>query len=342
MKRFLRKTLPLLILALSFASCGRVETIQSPSTEKKESTPTVFASPTVSSVITAISTPLVTPHPTTLVRATTEAFDSLCSGAKEILEAELSPNGKWIATVCYWENGKEQSSFQVVNIDHSKEWKIYYRDFSKDGLGDRKDVVVPYRWSKDEKYLYAVALTRASGCCWTGGKYILLLRLNLETGEQLELLNATNYGSDLPISFTISENDRYLLFTSTTKQLYDFSILDLASGVTKVVKLDTQKAIDLEYAVMSPHDDKIVLPLYRLVDFGYVIDSISLVDPVLDEQRILISDLKEGDELYPIRWIDEKHVLLSSTVPDNWHGKPEAVYWSIDISTGEREIVENP
>jgi hypothetical protein len=201
---------------------------------------------------------------------------------------------------------------------------------------------MPYRWSKDEKYLYVVAGSRESGCCWTGGKYVLLIRLNLETGEQLELLNSTNYGADLPISFSFSENDRYLLFTPTTEQAYDFSVLDLVSGKTIVVRLDTQKAIDLEFAVMSHHNDKIVLPLYRLVDFGYVIDSIALIDPVLNEQKILISDLKEGNELYPIRWIDEKHVLLSSTVPGNWHGKPEAVYWTLDIETGKRENVDKP
>ena len=338
MKKLLKKTLPVLVLCLFIASCGRVETIQSAPTEERENTPAVFPSATTA----ATSMPIITPYPTTLAHATIEAFDSLCIGAKEISKAELSPNGKWIAALCYWENGKEQSPLQVVSIDHTKEWKIYYRDFSKDGPGDRKDGIVPYRWSKDEKYLYAVALTRASGCCWTGGQYILLVRLNLETGEQLELLNATDYGADRPISFSISQNDRYILFTPTTEQAYDFSILDLVSGETKVVKLDTQKPIDLQYAVMSHHDDKIVLPLYRLVDFLYVIDSIVLIDPVLNEQRILVADLKEGDELYPIRWIDEEHVLISNIIPGDWIGKPEAVYWSLDINTGERESVENP
>jgi hypothetical protein len=338
MKKLLKKTLPVWFLCLIIVSCGRVEAVQPAPTEERENTPAVFPSATM--VVT--STPLVTPHPTISARATIEAFDSLCIGAKEISKAEFSPNGKWIAALCYWENGKEQSPLQVVSIDRAKEWKIYYRDFSKDGPGDRKDGIVPYRWSKDEKYLYAVALTRASGCCWTGGQYVLLVRLNLETGKQLELLNATDYGADLPISFSISENDRYLLFTPVTEQTYDFSILDLVSGETKVVKLDTRKPIDIGYAAMSPHDDKIVLPLYRLDDFLYVIDPIALIDPVLNEQRILVTDLKEGDELYPIRWIDEEHVLISNMTPGDWIGKPEAVYWSLDINTGERESVENP
>ena len=338
MKKLLRKTLTVLILCLIIVSCDRVGTIQSSPTEEMKSTATVFPSATIA----ATSTLIVTPHPTTLARATIEAFDSLCIGAKEISKAELSPNGQWIAALCYWENGKEESPLQVVSIDHSKEWKIYYRDFSKDGPGDRKDGIMPYRWSKDGKYLYAVAGSRESGCCWTGGKYVLLVRLNLETGEQLELLNSTDYGTDLPISFSMPESDRYLLFTPTTEQSYDFSILDLASGATKVVKLDTQKPVNLEYAVMSPHDDKIVLPLYRLVDFLFVIDSIVLIDLVLNEQRILIADLKEGDELYQIRWIDKEHVLISNMIPGDWIGKPEAVYWSLDINTGEREKVENP
>jgi hypothetical protein len=338
MKKLLKKTFLALILALFLGSCGTVRTIQPSPTEEEKSTPTVFPSATV----TVTSTPLVTPHPTTLARATIEAFEPLCIGAKKNSKAELSPNGEWIAALCYWENGNEQSPLQVVSIDRAKDWKIYYHDFSRDGPGDRKDGIVPYRWSKDEKYLYAVALTRASGCCWTGGQYILLVRLDLETGEQLELLNATDYGADLPISFSISENDRYLLFTPTTEQPYDFSVLDLVSGETKVVKLNVRKPIDLEYAVMSPHNDKIVLPLYRLDDFLYVIDSIALIDPVSNEQRILVADLKEGDELYPIHWIDEEHVLISNMAPGNWTGKPEAVYWSLDINTGECESIEKP
>ena len=185
-------------------------------------------------------------------------------------------------------------------------------------------------------------MSKLEGCCWTGGIYVLLIQLNLETGEQKELLNATDYAADLPISFTISEDDRYLLFTPTTQQPYDFSILDLLSLEKRIVDLDVQKPVDLSYAIMSPDDEGIVLPLYKLADLGYVVDSIVLINLSTNQQKVLVSDLQPGEELFPLRWLDDEHVLLSDMIPGDWVGKPEAKYWSLDTNTGERERVEKP
>ncbi len=281
---------------------------------------------------------------TSTARVSTVAdFGPLCTASKEILGSEISPNGKWIAAECYWENKKEESPLQVVSLDHSKNWKIYFHDFVKGNTDyGRKNIIVPYRWSKDGRFLYFVSPTIGSGCCWIGGKYVLLARLNLETGTQEELLNTIDPSSTLPISFTISENDHYLLFTPITDQSYDFAVLDLRSKEIKVVKLEISKPIDLEFAVMSPNEDKIVLPLFKNIEFNnYVVDSIALADLRTNEQKVLISDLKEGEELYPVRWADEEHVLLSSTNPGNAQSST-VEYWLLNISTGQRERVRNP
>ena len=346
MKKVLTKTLAVIILGASFASCGKVETIQSQPTEEKQTTPTAFLASTTPPTITAIIVPSETSYPTVPAQATIEAYDSLCLGAKEILEAEISPNGEWIAASCYWENGKEESPLQVVSLDHSKEWKIYYRDYivGNNEYG-RKNIIVPYHWSKDEKFLYAVSPTIASGCCWIGGKYILLVRLNLETGEHIEMINGTDFGSDLPFSFTISEDDRFLLFTPLTTQSYDFTVLDLRSGETRVVSLEEPKPINLEFAIMSPYEDIIVLPLFKNIEYNdYVVGSLALIDLSLNEQRILVSGLKEGEELYPIHWIDTEHVLISNANPfaDRYFNDPPIEYWSLNINTGERNMIDKP
>ena len=345
MKKLLRNNLFALVLIPFLVSCGTVETIQPSPTGEKESASTVFPSSTVLPTITSTPTPLVTPYPTTPAQTTIEAFDSLCNGSEEIPMSEISPNGKWIAAICYNENGKEESPLQVVRIDHSKEWKIYYRDYEKFYTGDRHDSIMPYRWSKDEKFLYAVAGSRESGCCWIGGKYVLLVRLNLETGSIEELLNTIDPTTTLRNSFTISEDDHYLLFTPVTEQPYDFAVLDLFSGKTRVVKLEEPKDIDLEYAIMSPYEDIIVLPYFKNIEFNeYAVVSLALINLSNNQQRILVSDLKEGEELFPIRWIDKKHVLISNANPyaNRYFFDPPIEYWSLNIDTGERKIVDNP
>ncbi len=247
--------------------------------------------------------------------------------------------------MCYDENGKEESPLQVVNLDHSKEWKIYYNDYAKGHIGDRHDGIMPYRWSNDGKFLYAVAGSRLSGCCWIGGKYVLLVRLNLETGVVEELLNTTDPSTTLRNSFTISENDRYLLFTPVTEQPYDFAVLDLLSKETRVVKLIKSEYINLDFAVMSPYEDIIVLPYFKNIEFNdYMVISLALIDLNSNEQRILISELKKGEELYPISWIDKEHVLISSSYPGATHYfyEPPVEFWSLNINTGERKVVDNP
>ena len=339
------KTIAVLILSTIVASCGNVETIQLAPTKEMQTTPTAFVTSTTSPTITPITTPSMTPYPTTPAEATIEAFDSLCIGAQEISVAEISPNSTWIAALCYNENGKEESPLQIVSLDHSKEWKIYYRDYAKGHTGDRHDGIMPYRWSKDEKFLYAVAGSRLSGCCWIGGKYILLVRLNLDSGEQTEIINGSDFGSDLPFSFAISEDDRFLLFTPLSNQPYDFTVLNLLSGETRIVNLEEPKPIDLQFAIMSPYEDIIILPLFRNIQFNdYVVESILSINLTLNEQRILVSGFNEGEELFPIRWIDKEHVLISNSNPltPRYFSDPPIEYWSLDINTGEREKVDLP
>lgn len=292
----------------------------------------------ITSTLIPMAAPTASSSPIPSQEATTD-FGTLCNNSVNTLDSEISPNGKWMAAECYSENNGEDSPLQIVNRDRSKDWKIYFRDFAKGDMEyGRKNIMVPYRWSKDENFLYVTSPSISSGCCWMGGEYLLLIRLNLETGEQTNLLNGSDLGS-----FTISENERFLLFTPVTNPPYDIRVLDLLSLKVKVVNLQFQKDTDLKFAVMSPDENLIVLPLFQQVEFNtYRVDSIVLIDLTKNTQRLLVSDLKKGNELYPIRWMDKEKVLLSSLNPNDPNSQSQAEYWLLNTTSGQLEKTEEP
>ena len=324
MKRYLSKFLALTIFSIALTSCGKVETIQTPPTATKQSSPIISIIPTVSP--TAESIPTRTPFPTTLADATAQAFDSVLCNSKVVSWWDISPNGNWLAATCTDENGTGESPLFVSSIDNSRDWKIYYSDYifsppiEKIGLSlDKHDGVVPKYWSKDGRFLYAVVGSRLDGCCWiTGSRYALLVRLNLETGEQVQLLNVDYYSANV-FNLIISESDRYLLFTPPShNQLYDFAVLDFQTWETKEIFLKVKRDVHMDYAKLSPQEDKVILPLFIFSDLPvghYRIDSIALIDLISREQDILITDIKPEEQVYPIQWLDDQHVLISNINP---------------------------
>jgi hypothetical protein len=288
-------------------------------------------------------TPDLTPSPTstpvaTLTPApTTDRFGSSCPIFREIShEAKISPDGKWMAARYYGESESPDPPLRVVNMDCSKDWKIYYHDYIGGDYGS-KTLIDPYHWSKDGKFLYVGSGSIASGCCWLGIRTILLVRLDLETGQQLELLNG---GFD----FKISDSDRYLMFTPPAYQPYDFAILDLQTMKTQEVFLKFSKDIDLIYATMSPDDDKIVLPLFQQVESNdFEVVSIGIIDRKTNEQKVLISGLKRGNELFPLRWVDANHVLVSDTDPDAGEiYQADAKFWLLNIDSTKLTETQRP
>jgi hypothetical protein len=164
MKKYFTQMFVTILIGALFVSCSGTQTLNTPSntenlpTPSKESTPTKFATstttPTVESTLAPRPTP--TPRPTTFADATLEAFGYICSDSGG-RGTEISPNGKWITANCISENGTEDSPLVVVSLDHSKKWKLYYHDYLKESVGagyDHHDSPMPYRWSKDGRFLY--------------------------------------------------------------------------------------------------------------------------------------------------------------------------------------------
>ena len=272
-----------------------------------------------------------------------DAFGSKCKDPDATLETKISPNGKWFTASCFRDYMGEYSPVHVVSIDHSKEWKIYFQDYALQRSNHRDDLILPYHWSKDGQYFYAVTPSRLSGCCWIGGNYILLVRLNLETGEQVALLNGSDYDKYVPITFTISDNDRYLLFTPVSHQLYDVAVQDLLTLSTQTLSLKYPGAIDLSYAIMSADNTKIVMPLFKQHEFNdFRVTSIVMIDIATGKQTLLISSLKEGTELFPIRFQDATQVLFSSVKPDDGRNQSSAEFWLLNIQSGALQKADSP
>ena len=309
----------------------------------KENTLTKVSISTITPTIELTST--LSPLPATLERATIKAFGPVC-GSSNIYGSEISPNGKWVATICIGENGTEDSSLEVISIDRSKVWKMYYHDYVRRNIGyDHHDSLLPYRWSKDGRFLYAFAGSRLSGCCWAGHRNTLLVRLNLETGEQVEFLNATDYA--FLFDFIISDSENYLIFTPLANRFNELTIWDLQTGKSRTVIIKFEYPMDLYYAIISPDEEKIIVPLFKFYDADseFKLDSIALMDLRTNEQKLLISGLSPKEELYPVRWLDDHQVLLNTVAPyyrDYPTYKDTAEDWIVNTNTGELVKAEKP
>ena len=299
------------------------------------STPTITLTP----AITPTPNPSPTPDATLLAWATIDALGDPCqpNASVEQYGSGVSPDGKWVAISCYAGSvsAGRDSFLQVLSLDRIKTWRLYFRDYANGGGYDAKDSLTVYRWSPDGKYLYAMAGTRLSGCCWIGNR-LLLVRLNLETGAQIAFLNGMSESGPNPLNFAISEDARYLF----QPQRGSLDITTLATGETQRVELQFQRSIDANFVLMSPAGDQIILGLFYLPDDGYhyILESIALINLISGKQSIVMSGMTDIDSLYPILWQDADHILLTNSPYSPWL----ADFWLLNIQTGELVRVENP
>ena len=216
----------------------------------------------------------------------------------------------------------------VFNPENELRWQIYYKDYHRDpehAYQDRNGISL-FHWSKDGRYLYATSSSIASGCCWIGW-YKLLVRLNLNTGEQVAIINYTdNIFPMTDISF--SPSDRYLLYFKSGNLM----ILDLFTWENKVVELNYGASAG--HAVTSGNDDKVILVLREYPepsegDLTY--GSYVIIDLVSGTQTKFSTGMYYGETPLPIKWENEDQVLLK------YDG-----YFLLNIYTGELTKVENP
>lgn len=94
----------------------------------------------------------------------------------------------------------------------------------------------------------------------------------------------------------------------------------------------------MAYAKISPDEGKVVLPLFKQLEFNnYYVDSIVVIDLITTKQDALISDLTPDHELFPIRWVDNSHVLLSNINPVYDVSNEKENHWLVDVNSGQLE-----
>ena len=265
---------------------------------------------------------------TLAAEATIAAFGARCEPSTvDYGEAELSPDGRWVALMCHGNDLEKNSSLRVFSLEGDTEWSVYFADYAKGTEYDRHDMLWPYHWSRDGRYLYAAAESRASGCCWIGwGR--LLVRLNLVTGQQTEVVNfVPQIPARLPgVDFSFSPSDRYFLYIPQGGEDQLF-VLDLATWSVRVIALAVERG-SAGHTLMSNSDKRVILVFREYPEESkgdLTFGSLVVIDLNSGSQRRLISGLDYHKTPLPVRWVDDHQVLLQGA--DG--------YWLLDVDTTE-------
>ncbi|HSA98881.1 MAG TPA: hypothetical protein VLF17_07360, partial [Candidatus Nitrosotenuis sp.] len=69
----------------------------------------------------------------------------------------------------------------------------------------------------------------------------------------------------------------------------------------------------------------------------YYVDSIGVVNFITGRQDILIAGLTPEKQLFPVRWTDDSHVLISNINPVYYAGNQTERHWLLDLNSGQLE-----
>jgi len=156
---------------------------------------------------------------------------------------------------------------------------------------------------------------------------MLLVRINLATGQQTEIANYMSDDGVMGVGFSISPGNRYVLITPQDGKA-NLYILDTYTWKQRVIKLNVNDRGSAGEALMSPNDKKVIL-VFREYPVEYQGDltygSVVLIDLENGSQTRLLSGMEFHDTPKPWGWQDNSHVLM-------YDGRD---YWILDIQTAE-------
>lgn len=319
------------------------ETITSHQTEVARATMTKIAKSQTETNTAAPSThtPQITPSPqpagyeaTQNALATLSSVEDKCESYAKDCYSQMSPEGNWIAAVCRGTSESKGSYLRVFNINQTIEWELFVSDYSVSSGLDPDDLIYPFYWTQNGRYLYATAPSRCSGWCGLGPGGTFLVRLDLKTGQQTEVIPMNKTGMPQKISIAFSPNDRYMLYIRQSGNPYKVNIVDLGTWQSKEIEIAYPDLTGAGNAVWSPSEGRIVLLTQTADKRGGDIRSYSVVLVELEknaQNRLLTFSDADQEVLYPIQWTDEDHVILA---PYDWieHGK---VRWLLNVNTGK-------
>ena len=296
-----------------------------------ESTLTPSGTPGVALTPTPTRTLQPTLRPAYALQATVAAYGIECESSADHDRAELSPDGNWVAVMCEDRTGEIDNHLRVVNLQGEGDWTIHYSDYAHGTGFNPRNSVYPFHWSQGGKFLYVTSPSIIEGCCWLGYG-MFLVRLNLETGQQTEIVNVVGSHSMIPaIDFSFSPSERYLMYIPQEGYYSKLYILDLLTWKASSVELDYEQLVAAGYAVMSNYEDKVILMILQRGedpwDDAGIVSSLVVINLQNGSQKKLVANVPYfGEEYRPVRWEDQDHVLLSR------HGDEQ---WLLNVQTAE-------
>jgi len=214
----------------------------------------------------------------------------------------------------------------VYNLgDASKHWFFSYRDIygSRYDNGNQYGIVQPKRWSGDGRYLYFVPFFYGDGGCAFYYEAQALLRLDLSSGDYVEILSPTEDGFSYNISF--SDDDVYLGVIETWQEHPILKLTNLTLQTREEIPLGEQYS-GAGNLVWSQDHSQILFSARSGDECGNMTYYLVWMD-MTNRSRKVILEGKWTDPYKPIRWVDENHVILAEW----FSGK----IFSLDLRTGK-------
>lgn len=289
----------LVCLVILLSACGVPAATTVPATQMP-----LTSTPSPILTFTPSQEPTVSPQSlaTATQQALHEKFESYCASGRA-MAFQFSPDGEWVEVVCSYD------TLAIVHVDEGTKW-----DISSDTLiNPFTDYFVSIsHWSSDGQYAYTSPDPHTDGYWEPFHQGVALFRLNLETGEIVEVLPL---GKDNWIfySYAFSPDGSTLVSIVTDKSPVTLNVRNLQSGAEQSFNFASKYNTGGAF-VWSPDGEKLVFSVtqYDTSTAQYVATSILLWDRQTSEITELIKD--HPDRMQVIEWMDEQKMKLEAEI----------------------------
>lgn len=223
-------------------------------------------------------------------------FPPVDCGNNENLSS-LSPDEKWVFTVC----GMEPNKISIVHNAEGVTWTLESKNFlppSMMGADELWGSLTEQFWDTKGGYFYFstyLSIDIGGNECFTGYGVNGLFRLNLKTGEVATLISPSQY-----VEITFSQTGRQY-----AADINGVLVTDLNTG--EVVQLDAENVMDLSW---SPDGTKLAFSTTKCNSDGFLVSSSMYVwDATTKETYTLLTVDKIS--LHPDSWLDNKVLRIN-------------------------------
>lgn len=217
-----------------------------------------------------------------------------------------SPDGKWVAYI-FGLFGNKDYKLSVVNFEDTIIWNINQINFGTESW------FIPYRWSRDSRYLYFNIYAAIDGYVpfYQG---MGLQRLDVQNGQISEILPSyfetldsgrTIYNWDLA-QFSLSPEDDKLAYINRMEDGVQLVIRDLNTNKEKSIFFD--EYTDAGDILWSPKQDYLVLAASNGTDWSNTISFIELVELDSLTTKNILRNMKPV--IIPLMWLNNHMIFV--------------------------------